>query len=114
MGEMTPPWSQLRKIMPPPPRFPLTWIEDQTMIARFNFDYLTLTKGEIVQFLDEFQVMSFCTMIQLNQGNDNDINQYLCKFKTIVTLSFLGLFNHLVTYNFTFTFYKKNAIHLNF
>lgn len=46
--------------------FPLTWTKDLVVITNFNFDYVTPTEREAVQFLDEFKVMSYNTMVELD------------------------------------------------
>lgn len=84
------------------PRFLLT--EDLVVIIGFNFDYLTHTDREVVHFLDEFEVMSLCILIELDQVNDIEINEYLHKPETIVILNLLGLFDRVVIYNFIFPF----------
>lgn len=53
-------------------------------IIGFNFDYLTPTKREVVHFLDELEFMSSRVMIELDQEKDSKIDEYLCKYQTVV------------------------------
>lgn len=46
-------------------RFPLSWTEDPLEIIGFDFDYITITKREMVYFLDEFETMRPRKMIEL-------------------------------------------------
>lgn len=46
--------------------------------------------------------MSSHTMIILDMGKDSEIDKYLHKFETIMTLNLLGLFSRMVTNNFLF------------
>lgn len=84
------------------PRFLLT--EDLVVIIGFNFDYLIHTDREVIHFLDEFEVMSLCILIELDQVKDIEINEYLHKPESIVIPNLLGLFDRLVIYNFIFPF----------
>lgn len=87
--------------------FSLTQTEDLVFITSFKFDYLTPTNRKIFQFMDEYEVIRSCTMIELDQGNDSEIDKYLRKSETIVILDLLGLFTRLLLINFIFLFVEK-------
>lgn len=62
------------------PRFPLSWNNNNVVIIRYNFDYLTANEIEMVQILDEFNVMEFRTMITLDQWDNKTKDNKLSKF----------------------------------
>lgn len=61
-------------------RFPLSWTSDPKVISIFNFVDLTLGDQDVVQELDDFKFMSFCTPITLDRGYGSRIDKYLCEF----------------------------------
>lgn len=61
-------------------RFPLSWMSDPKVIRVFNFVDLTLGDQDVVQELDDFKFMSFCTQITLGRGYDSRIDKYLYEF----------------------------------
>lgn len=64
----------------------MCWTGDPVTIIGFNFDHLTLVQKYVVQFLDEFKVMSSHTIISLDRGEESEIDKYLSKFEVIETI----------------------------
>ena len=62
------------------PCFPLCWTEDPLTIIGFDFDQLTITKKEVVTFLDELSSMNYRKINELDLGNDSKIDEYMRKF----------------------------------
>ena len=49
-------------------------------------------------------------MIELDKGNDNEIDEYMHKCVTIVIPSFLELFTHFVIHSILFPFFRKDVV----
>ena len=56
------------------------WMEDPTMINVFNWNLLAVTKKEVLDILEEFQMMSSREMVEFDKTEDGEkkIGNYLC------------------------------------
>lgn len=56
------------------------WMEDPTMINVFNWNLLGVTKKEVLDILEEFQMMSSSEMVEFDKTEDGEkkIGNYLC------------------------------------
>lgn len=56
------------------------WMEDPNMINVFNWNLLAVTKKEVLDILEEFQMMSSREMVEFDKTEDSEkkIGNYLC------------------------------------
>lgn len=60
--------------------FPLYWTEDHVTINNFDFEYLIIKKREVVNVLEEFIIINFMEILELDRNEDYKIKEYLSKF----------------------------------
>lgn len=60
--------------------FPLYRPKNPLAINNFDFEFLILTKRDVVNVLDKFNIMNSREIVELDRGDDYKIGKYLYKF----------------------------------